>query len=185
VKTKKTRLARAQGTCQAKEQARGYPSDLTDAQWQVIAPHLPCDVAGRRDRPRVWPLRRIVEAILYVDRTGCAWRYLPADLPPWRTVYGYFAAWRDDGTLARLHGGLRVQVRSAAGRDGEPTAAVIDSQSVRAADTVPRASRGWDNAKKGTAVILSPAFDHGFDLRRCDVDVSLTGRHELPLSTAR
>ena len=85
---------------------------------------------------------------MYVDRTGCAWRYLPADFPPWRTVYGYFAAWRDDGTLARLHDVLRAQVRIAAGRDPEPTAAVIDSQSVRAADTVPRASRGWDNAKK-------------------------------------
>jgi transposase len=85
---------------------------------------------------------------LYVDRAGCAWRYLPADFPPWRTVYGYFAAWRDDGTLARLHDVLRAQVRAAAGRDSEPTAAVIDSQSVRAADTVPRATRGWDNAKK-------------------------------------
>ena len=85
---------------------------------------------------------------MYVDRAGCAWRYLPADFPPWRTVYGYFAAWRDDGTLARLHDGLRAQVRAVAGRDAEPTAAVIDSQSVRAADTVPKASRGWDNAKK-------------------------------------
>ena len=127
---------------------RLYPSDLTDAQWQVIVPHLPADQPGRRGRPRVWPLRRIVEGILYVDRTGCAWRYLPSDFPPWRTVYGYFAAWRDDGTLARLHDVLRARVRAAAGRNAEPTAAVIDSQSVRAADTVPKASRGWDNAKK-------------------------------------
>jgi transposase len=89
-----------------------------------------------------------VEAILYLDRTGCAWRYLPCDFPPWQTVYGYFAAWRDDGTLARLHGELRTQVRAAAGRDAQPTAAVIDSQSVRAADTVPKATRGWDAAKK-------------------------------------
>ena len=85
---------------------------------------------------------------MYLDRTGCAWRYLPADFPPWQTVYGYFAAWRDDGTLARLHAELRAQVRTAAGRTPQPTAAVIDSQSVRAADTVPKASRGWDNAKK-------------------------------------
>jgi putative transposase len=111
-------------------------------------PHLPPEVPGRRGRPRIWPTRRIVEAILYVDRAGCPWRYLPADFPPWRTAYGYFAAWRDDGTLARLHDGLRAQVRAAAGRNREPTAAVIDSQSVRAADTVPRASRGWDAAKK-------------------------------------
>ena len=139
-------MARVRGPGGA--QARGYPSDLTDAQWQVIAVHLPAEVPGRRGRPRVWPLRAIVEAILYLDRTGCAWRYLPSDYPPWGTVYGYFAAWRDDGTLARLHDALRAQVRAAAGRDAEPTAAVIDSQSVRAADTVPKASRGWDNAKK-------------------------------------
>jgi transposase len=89
-----------------------------------------------------------VNAILYLDRTGCAWRYLPGDFPPWQTVYGYFATWRDDGTLTRLHDTLRAQVRAAAGRNTEPTAAVIDSQSVRAADSVPKATRGWDNAKK-------------------------------------
>jgi transposase len=133
---------------QAAERPGGYPSDLTDAQWQVIAPYLPAAVPGRRGRPRVWPLRRIIEGILYLDRAGCAWRYLPSDYPPWGTVYGYFAAWRDDGTLARLHDALRAQVRAAAGRDAEPTAAIIDSQSVRAADTVPRSTRGWDNAKK-------------------------------------
>jgi transposase len=104
----------------------------------VIVPHLPAE--GIR--------RRIIEAILYLDRTGCAWRYLPADFPPWQTVFTWFAAWRDDGTLARLHAALRSQVRIAAGRTVQPTAAVIDSQSVRAADTVPRASRGWDAAKK-------------------------------------
>ena len=128
--------------------ARGYPSDLTDAQWQVIAPYLTPGQPGRRGRPLVWPRRLIVEAILYLDRTGCAWRYLPGDFPPWQTVYGCFAAWRDDGTLTRLHDVLRGLVRAAARRNAEPTAAVIDSQSVRAADTVPKASRGWDNAKK-------------------------------------
>jgi transposase len=148
VTTRKTEPARAQGTRQAGRGTGSYPSDLTDAQWQVIARLLPADVPGRRGRPRIWPVRRIIEAILYLDRTGCAWRYLPADFPPWQTVYGYFAAWRDDGTLARLHEELRAQVRAAAGRKPQPTAAVIDSQSIRAADTVPRASRGWDNAKK-------------------------------------
>jgi transposase len=149
VTTRKTRgPARAQGTRRARRQASGYPSDLTDAQWQIIAPHLPPERPGRRGRPRIWPRRRIIEAILYLDRTGCAWRYLPADFPPWQTVYGYFAAWRDDGTLARLHDVLRAQVRTAAGRKPQPTAAVIDSQSVRAADTVPKATRGWDAAKK-------------------------------------
>ena len=114
----------------------------------MIAAHLPAERPRRRGRPRIWPARRIVEAILYLDRTGCAWRYLPADFPPWQTVYWYFAAWRDDGTLARLHAQLRARTRTAAGRNPQPTAAVIDSQSVRAADTVPRASRGWDAAKK-------------------------------------
>src|SRR5690348_5077487 len=130
--------ARAHPTRQARR-ARGYPSDLTDAQWQVIAAHLPPEQARQRGRPRTWPRRRIIEAILYLDCTGCAWRYLPADFPPWQTVYWYFAAWRDDGTLARLHTQLRTQVRTAAGRAAQPTAAVIDSQSVRAADTVLRA----------------------------------------------
>jgi transposase len=114
----------------------------------VIAAHLPAERPGRRGRPRIWPRRRIIEAILYLDRTGRAWRYLPADFPPWQTVCTCFAAWRDDGTLARLHAELRTLARVIAGRNPEPTAAVIDSQSVRAADTVPKASRGWDNAKK-------------------------------------
>jgi transposase len=147
VTTRKARgPARAQGTRAGR--ARGYPSDLTDAQWRVIAAHLPAERPGRRGRPRIWPRRRIIEAILYLDRTGCAWRYLPADFPPWQTVCTCFAAWRDDGTLARLHAELRTLARVIAGRNPEPTAAVIDSQSVRAADTVPKASRGWDNAKK-------------------------------------
>ena len=78
---------------------------------------LECRRPGRRGRPPIWPARRIIEAILYLDRTGCAWRYPPTDYPPWPTVYGYFAAWRDDGTLARLHAVLRARVMAAAGRD--------------------------------------------------------------------
>ncbi len=114
----------------------------------MIGGLLPARPPGGPGRPPVHPRRRIVEAILYVDRTGCAWRYLPSEYPPWRTVYGCFAAWRADGTLDRLHDALREQVRAAAGRSAQPSAAVIDSQSVRAADTVARPSRGWDNAKK-------------------------------------
>ena len=136
--------ARAQAT----RPARGYPSDLSDARWRLIAPCLPERVPGGRGRPPVHSLRQVVNAILYVGRTGCPWRYLPAGYPPWPTVYGYFARWRDDGTLARLHGWLRGAARAAAGRTAQPTAAIIDSQSVRAADTVPKATRGWDAAKK-------------------------------------
>src|SRR5580658_7853769 len=117
-----------------------------DKEWAVIGPLLPAP--SQLGRPLVHARRAFVNAILYVNRTGCAWRYLPKDFPPWRTVYGYFARWRDDGTLQKLHDRLRDQARAAAGRDPRPTAAVIDSQSVKAADTVPKASRGWDNAKK-------------------------------------
>jgi transposase len=79
---------------QAAERPRGYPSDLTDAQWQIIAPHLPAEVPRRRGRPWVWPLRRIVEAILYLDRAGCAWRYLPSDYPPWGTLEKSSEIWK-------------------------------------------------------------------------------------------
>jgi transposase len=145
VTTKKARPAPAQSTRPARA-GRRYPSDLSDAEWAIIEPLLPA--RSCRGRPSVHGRRVIVNAILYVNRTGCAWRYLPKDFPPWRTVYGYFAAWRDNGVLQRIHDQLRDAARVAAGRDPRPTAAVIDSQSVRAADTVPKSSRGWDNAKK-------------------------------------
>jgi transposase len=127
---------------------RRYPSDLDDEEWAVLEPLLPPVRVGGRGRPPVHSRRAIVNAILYLDRTGCAWRYLPKDFPPWRTIYGYFAAWRDDGTLQKVHDQLREAARTAAGRNITPTAAIIDSQSVRAADTVPKATRGWDQAKK-------------------------------------
>jgi transposase len=129
---------------------RGYPSDLSDAEWSLIEPLLPAPgwLTAAGGRPEAHPRREIVNAIRYLVRSGCSWRQLPADFPPWQTVYHHFNRWKADGTTDRLHDGLRAQVRSAAGRDPQPTAAVIDSQSVRGADTVPRASRGWDNAKK-------------------------------------
>lgn len=89
-----------------------------------------------------------MNAILYADRTGCAWRYLPKDFPPWPAIYGYFAAWRDNGTLQQVHDQLRQAVRTAAGRTLTPTAAVIDSQSVRAADTVPKPAGAGTTRKK-------------------------------------
>jgi transposase len=129
---------------------RGYPSDLSDGEWSLIEPLLPAPRWGgpAGGRPEAHPRREIVNAIRYLVRSGCAWRQLPADFPPWQTVYDYFRRWQADGTTGRVHDALRAQARLAAGRDREPTAAVIDSQSVRAADTVPKASRGWDNAKK-------------------------------------
>ena len=129
---------------------RGYPSDLSDAEWSLIEPLLPAPRCGgpAGGRPEAHPRREIINAIRYLVRCGCPWRALPADFPPWQTVYYHFHRWQADGTTARVHDVLRGQARRAAGRDREPTAAVIDSQSVRAADTVPRAPRGWDNAKK-------------------------------------
>lgn len=125
---------------------RQYPSDLTDEQWKVIALLLPPPKLG--GRPEAHPRRAIVDAIFYVVRTGCAWRQMPKDFPPWETVYFHFARWRDDGTLDRLHDGLREQVRRVEGRATEPTAAIVDAQSVKGAATVAAASRGFDAGKK-------------------------------------
>jgi putative transposase len=125
---------------------RRYPSDTADAEWLLIAPHIPTGEAA--GRPLVYPRRDIVDAIRYLDHNGCVWRALPVDFPPWRTVYHYFRAWTRDGTLSRLHDSLRVQARQAAHRQHSPSAAIIDSQSVRGAETVARTQRGYDAAKK-------------------------------------
>ena len=106
-----------------------YPSDLTDEQWDILAPLLPAAKSG--GRPRSVDLREIVNGILYVLRSGCAWRMLPNDLPPWQTVYKYFRRWTLDGTWKRVHEQLRPVVRESEGRDAEPSAAIIDSQSVK------------------------------------------------------
>jgi transposase len=129
---------------------RRYPSDTTDGEWVLIAPLLPvpaCQTPAG-GRPEAHCRRVVVDAIRYVVHNGCVWRALPADFPPWRTVYGLYQRWNATGATIALHDALRAMARRAAGRTTEPTAAVIDSQSVRAAATVPRAGRGWDNAKK-------------------------------------
>ena len=129
---------------------RVYPSDATDGEWALIAPLLPvpaCQTAVG-GRPEQHSRRVVVDAIRYVIHNGCVWRALPADFPPWRTVYGLYQRWHARGVTIAVHDALPAAARQAAGRNAEPTAAVIDSQSVRAAATVPKASRGWDNAKK-------------------------------------
>jgi transposase len=128
--------------------ARTYPSSLSDAEWAVLVPLLKRPATPKGGRPPKHPLRHIVDAIRYLVRTGCAWRLLPSDFPPPGTVYWWFAKWAADGTLQQVHDALREQVRVQAGRNPTPTAAIVDSQSVRAADTVPRSSRGWDAGKK-------------------------------------
>ncbi len=134
---------------------RRYPTDLTNHQWAIIEPLLPeTEPVAPGGRPRVHAKREIVNAILYLTRSGCAWRMLPADFPHWRTVYGYFAQWRDDGTLDLIHDTLREEVRAAKEKKGRkprnptPTGGVIDSQSLRGADTVSKATRGYDAGKK-------------------------------------
>jgi transposase len=127
---------------------RAYPSSLTDAEWAVVQPLIRRPAMPQGGRPPKHPLRQILDAIRYLVRTGCAWRLLPHDFPPPGTVYWWFAKWAADGTLARLHDALRERVRVAAGRRPAPSAAIIDSQSVRAADTVGKPSRGWDAGKK-------------------------------------
>lgn len=123
-----------------------YPSDLTDSQWAHVEPLLPPPSQdGRKPKHR---RRDLVDAILYVGRAGCAWRALPVDFPPWQTVYGYFARWHDAGVTKAVHDALRGKLRVAEGRDAEPSAGVIDSQSVKGADTVGRDSRGYDAGKK-------------------------------------
>lgn len=124
---------------------RPYPSDLTDEQWALIEPMVPVKPGGR---PAKHPRRRIVEAILYLDRTGCSWRSLPHDFPPWDTVYWYFQRWNAEGTTDRIHDALRAAVRHGAGRDPLASAGIVDSQSVKGADTVGADSRGYDTGKK-------------------------------------
>ncbi|MET9648390.1 IS5 family transposase [Streptomyces syringium] len=133
---------------------RGCPSDLSDARWQLIEPVLTAWRAERRGRgldvgrPPEHDLRTLMNAVLYVDRTGTPWRYLPHDFPHWRTIYGYFAAWQQDGIFEQLAGLLRRLVREAEGRNAEPSACVPDSQTVKISANVHLADQGTDAGKR-------------------------------------
>ncbi|MGA8689992.1 MAG: IS5 family transposase [Methyloceanibacter sp.] len=127
-----------------------YPSDLTDAEWALVEPLIP--PARRGGRPRDVNIRDVLNAIFYVLWTGCQWKALPKDLPPKSTAHHYFMLWNWDGTLERIHHALYVTAREQAGREASPTAAIIDSQSAKAAQKGAPAldPQGFDAGKKVT-----------------------------------
>lgn len=108
---------------------KSYPSDLSDREWQILEPLLPAEKPGGRHR--AYPLREIINGIQYILRNGCAWRAMPHDLPHWETAYHYFRLWKRDGTWWRIHDYLHEETRKKMGRETQPSAAIIDSQSVK------------------------------------------------------
>lgn len=142
------------GYFQVMPERRRYPSDLSDARWALVEPVLTAWRAERRGRgldigrPPDHDLRSLLDAILYVNRTGVPWRYLPHDYPHWNTVYAYFARWQTEGVFDQLNSLLRRQVRRQEGREEEPTACVIDSQSIKTSTNVHSCEQGIDAGKK-------------------------------------
>lgn len=142
----------------AKMPGMGYPSDVTDAEWNVIASLLPAAKPG--GRPRTTSVRDVINAIFYVSRGGGAWRMLPKDFPPYQTVYRYYRAWSKDGTWQRVHDALRDRVRQKEGREISPSAAAIDSQSAKTTEKgAPEATTRGKKSKGASGISSSTRWD--------------------------